>query len=323
MEEFDTSEFTMIAEQKFYNIVSEIQASCLNYNMQLSPFSASISLKKSLIRDRLGNVICSKYPANSKPLLANISLEKLLSENQNQTQELNCLKVEHEKLVSEFTEANDTIIKLKLALKERDNLIQDLQLSNNIATESVNKLNTLIKKNGLQFEKEKRKILEEHKIEVRSWKNDLGKARRRHLRLEKKFTLFKAAGTEAGFHCQEPVGNESSSEDPACSECSSEDQDQDEDLISDFSGPGIPLSLTSHWPLPNTHYIESLGSLTSLRAHYASQDGKINDLSALCSLRSHYVRLPNPGKAFSSLEHLEYEFKELLRTSKHQGCRQS
>ena len=130
MEEFDTSELTMIAEQKFYNIVSEIQESCLNYNMQLSPFSASISLKKSLIKDRLGNVICSKYPTNSKPLLSKISLEKLLSENQNQTQELNCLKVEHEKVVAEFTEANYIIIKLKLALKERDDLIQDLQLSN-------------------------------------------------------------------------------------------------------------------------------------------------------------------------------------------------
>ena len=47
-----------------------------------------------------------------------------------------------------------------------------------------------------------------------------------------------------------------------------------------------------------------------------------SNLSSLPSLVPHYVRLPNPGKVFSSLEHLEVEFRELLRTRRHQNCKQ-
>ena len=112
---------------------------------------------------------------------------------------------------------------------------------------------------------------------------------------------------------------------PAFSECRVEGQD--EDLYSSFSVSGIPLSPESHRPIDDTivHHVESLDSITSLKAHYTRLcnlvDIRVNDLSALSSLRSHYVRLPNPGKSFSSLEHLEHKFKQLLRTSKHLGCR--
>ena len=136
MDECDTSELTMIAEQKFYNIISEIQASCLNYNMQLSPFSASISLKKSFIKDRMGNPMCSSYLAITKAPRLNISLEKLIFDNQKQEKELDCLKIEHEKGVSELAEASDIISRLQLTLKERDDLIHDLQFSNKCVTES-------------------------------------------------------------------------------------------------------------------------------------------------------------------------------------------
>ena len=70
--------------------------------------------------------------------------------------------------------------------------------------------------------------------------------------------------------------------------------------------PRMP-SLISHWlPLFN------------------DRSSNIGNLSSIVSLRAHYVRLPNPGKEFSSLEHVEQEFRELLRAKRRgQDCRQS
>ena len=45
----------MLITKSFDHILQQIQTLCLNYQIQISPFSALISLKKSLIKDRLGN----------------------------------------------------------------------------------------------------------------------------------------------------------------------------------------------------------------------------------------------------------------------------
>ena len=44
----------MLASRSFENILHMIKTSNLNYFLQLSPFAAQISLKKSLIRDKSG-----------------------------------------------------------------------------------------------------------------------------------------------------------------------------------------------------------------------------------------------------------------------------
>ena len=51
------SEVTMAADNVFDNILRFIQKSFLNYHMQISLFSASIQLKKSLVRDQFGTPI--------------------------------------------------------------------------------------------------------------------------------------------------------------------------------------------------------------------------------------------------------------------------
>eukprot|EP00091_Calanus_sinicus_P017744 TRINITY_DN38458_c0_g1_i1.p1 TRINITY_DN38458_c0_g1~~TRINITY_DN38458_c0_g1_i1.p1 ORF type:complete len:101 (+),score=19.31 TRINITY_DN38458_c0_g1_i1:74-376(+) len=43
---------TMVANQIFNNILDQIQKSKLNFQLQLSPFDANISLKKTLIKDK-------------------------------------------------------------------------------------------------------------------------------------------------------------------------------------------------------------------------------------------------------------------------------
>jgi chromosome segregation ATPase len=48
---------TMVAKKSFENILEQIQSSNLNFQLQLSPFSANISLKKSFIKDKSGNLL--------------------------------------------------------------------------------------------------------------------------------------------------------------------------------------------------------------------------------------------------------------------------
>ena len=45
---------TMLATKSFDMIIEQIQTSCLNYQIQISPFSALISIKKTLIKDQSG-----------------------------------------------------------------------------------------------------------------------------------------------------------------------------------------------------------------------------------------------------------------------------
>ena len=66
----------MEATEAFKSILDSVMSSQLNFNLQLSPFSAVISLKKSLIKAKSGNPL----PPPSTTLL------KLRSENDLQEQ---------------------------------------------------------------------------------------------------------------------------------------------------------------------------------------------------------------------------------------------
>ena len=48
---------TMIAYKQFDHILKQVQNSGLNFQLQVSPFGALISLKRSLVKDKRGNVI--------------------------------------------------------------------------------------------------------------------------------------------------------------------------------------------------------------------------------------------------------------------------
>ena len=76
----------MVASRTFENILEQIQGSHLNFQIQISPFSALISIKKSLIKYKSGVPLLppsSPDPASSKEIAAlatkNIMLEKKLN----------------------------------------------------------------------------------------------------------------------------------------------------------------------------------------------------------------------------------------------------
>ena len=53
----DCKNSAMHATEAFKQILDKIQSSNLNFQIQVSPFSAQISLKKSLVKDRAGNIL--------------------------------------------------------------------------------------------------------------------------------------------------------------------------------------------------------------------------------------------------------------------------
>ena len=57
-----SSDATMAASIAFNKILQQVQSSSLNFHLQLSPFSAVISLKKSLVKDKAG---CYLLPSAS------------------------------------------------------------------------------------------------------------------------------------------------------------------------------------------------------------------------------------------------------------------
>ena len=107
----DVTNPEMLADQTFKNIIDGIQNSNLNFQLQVSPFSAFISLKKSLVKDKSGSYLQPPSQAAAPTLpsqdLANLLLRikelesDLLIERNNHCDVLNKYKDESVKLVKE------------------------------------------------------------------------------------------------------------------------------------------------------------------------------------------------------------------------------
>ena len=90
----------------FDNILEQIQKSNLNFHLQRSPFSAVISLKKTLIRDKSG-VSLPPPTSNSEPF------EKVSFENQALRKKISKLTEDYEDAVDDSEKAHKTIATLK------------------------------------------------------------------------------------------------------------------------------------------------------------------------------------------------------------------
>ena len=98
----------MAANRIFDNILEQIQSSNLNFHLQVSPFSAVISLKKSLVKDRSGNFLLP--PTSASPLKTsaddiavlaakNLKLEKdMMILQKNYEDEVNNCEAAYEKI---------------------------------------------------------------------------------------------------------------------------------------------------------------------------------------------------------------------------------
>ena len=99
----------MAASQCFESILQDVQASNLNYRIEMSPFSAVIYLKKSFVENHLGFCV-------TPPLPKSVIIKALKSENSTLSDKvvhlervIDSMKSEYESVVIDNEECHDTI----------------------------------------------------------------------------------------------------------------------------------------------------------------------------------------------------------------------
>ena len=134
----------MVASRTFDSIVGQILSSNLNLQIQLSPFSANIALKKSPIKDKTGAPIhpspptlTSYSPTSSSDYPADLSTTNLKLEKEIKTLRGDCQNVDQDREAAyqriKFLESQHTIKvekneALKAELLEKNNLANFLKL---------------------------------------------------------------------------------------------------------------------------------------------------------------------------------------------------
>ena len=143
MEESINSDITMCATNTFNNILHEIQKSCLNYHLQMSPYSAIFSIKKSFQKDRSGQLILPVL--DNKHCADNTCVDTKYRELQ---QEVEKLVKKHEELFSELSAAYDTIDVLKKINTNQNETLSNLENENMCTKEAL----IVLKKNIMKIE---------------------------------------------------------------------------------------------------------------------------------------------------------------------------
>ena len=96
------SDMAMVGVAAFNDIIQTVQRSCLNYHLEITPFSAVISLKNTVAKDRFGTPIINTF------------------ENITIGEELKNLHEKHNQTMKIYEAAKDTIANLQTVLKDRE-----------------------------------------------------------------------------------------------------------------------------------------------------------------------------------------------------------
>ena len=214
---------SMMASRIFNDVLNTVQSSNLNFCLQISPFAANISLKKSFLKDKSGNVVMPDHAHTATSLDENIAglvsknlnlekensalrkdLEKSKDEYQEVYKQLKSLKVVEKELVEEIkvqkgitqekNESENQKVKelegeMKMVQARVDEYmveIDSLKHAANVAREISNKLQKELSDTKLRFRDEKSANFKEHKSEVKAWKKKLGEANKEKIKLQNK-----------------------------------------------------------------------------------------------------------------------------------------
>ena len=115
----------MTAMQAFENILCQVQSSCLNFKIELSPFSATIFLKKSFVKNQ-HRIHVHPPPDHAVEVHRddqNVEKRDLEIEN-------NSLKEKMEIAVGQTLKCNHEIDNLRAELKQKQEIIDSLDLEN-------------------------------------------------------------------------------------------------------------------------------------------------------------------------------------------------
>ena len=90
----------MTATEAFQDVLQKIQTCSLNYRMEISPFSATIHLRNSFIKDKNGNPLVSSV-SDSKLCQRKSLNDQLYCKIQEQENTIRFLQTNHEKLIND------------------------------------------------------------------------------------------------------------------------------------------------------------------------------------------------------------------------------
>ena len=137
---------TMIATTVFDDLVGRVKASNLNFTIQMSPFSAYISLKKSFIRDKAGAFVLPT-PADTVNFGKEAEYDTLKSDNFKLQKEVKSLKSMNQTLMDELACSKAMIKDLKSiqgnAVKCSESIIENLSPNVPIKKETLDNLDTI------------------------------------------------------------------------------------------------------------------------------------------------------------------------------------
>ena len=201
----------MAAAKSFDQILQLIQSSNLNFKLELSPFAANISLKKTLVKDKFG---ISLYPCNNSSeditelKAKNVKLEKELfvvkSEYANSIDEFEtsqqmlrtfeenseaATNVLHNELLNNqnlISKLKDENVRYKALVESLENEKRDLKIAIRAQKEATIHLNKKLSETKDKYNKEKNEILKEHRAEIKQWKKELGDETRKNIKLQEK-----------------------------------------------------------------------------------------------------------------------------------------
>ena len=153
--DFDTA---MLARIAFDKILEQIQTSNLNFQLRLSPFSASISLKKSFIRDKSGYFLLP----STGPMPANSENDELVEKKEHLNQKVDEMQnlIESKSETIQTLEEKITNVEASAykSLKEKNDEVNTVKNSLKNANQEI-----AILKNEL---KSKHKVVKEKEKEV-------------------------------------------------------------------------------------------------------------------------------------------------------------
>ena len=218
MKQISDSDFdpAMLASIAFEAIIDRIQNSNLNFQLQMTPFSAQISLKKSLVIDKSGvprkpstnavNDITTKNMKLEKDVeKLQISYARAVDDCDDAYKKIRYLQTELERISMKHEDhgnlAIETLqhkvntlnvenINLNETIRRQLEEISDLETSSNIKTETSKKLNKRLSELKEKTEKEKAATIKSFKAEIKSWRKELGEERREKIKLEEKLKKF-------------------------------------------------------------------------------------------------------------------------------------
>ena len=170
----DESNPEMLASQTFDNILDSVKRSNLNFQLQVLPFSAYISLKKSLVKNKSGSFLLPPQPPATGSSLTHSSLR---SDSATLIVRINELE---NALVNQRNKYEDAVI-------DREKIIDDnkkLHIENKALKQEKKSLETKVEKKALEVKQLKDNINELNKdkntlnIALKSIKQDVKSQRK-------------------------------------------------------------------------------------------------------------------------------------------------